>query len=174
MKNPANLTDSDKNTMPVDAVQPLQNVVVVPPQVQPPQHPAPQDNAILQLMVNPAFQMTVAERIGVNNIVNEFYRIYQNNFAPQIQQFQGHQGLERATYWICREIDTMLMVGNNYNGILNSDNLLRRIALVGSYGILPQPLNIVPFETLPFTTQMYLMNLTIFIVRYLSQHPAQA
>lgn len=155
------------------ADQPLQNAVIVPPQPQPPQQP-PQDNAVLQLMVNPTFQMTVAERIGVNNIVNEFHRIYQNNFAPQIQEFHGHQGLERATYWICREIDTMRQIGHSYQTILANDGLLRRIATTGSYGILPQPAMPVPFENLPFNTQMYLMNLTIFIVRYLSQHPAQA
>lgn len=156
--------------MPTPAAgEPLQNAVIVPPQGQP-----PQDNAVLQLMVNQNFQMTVAERIGVNNIVNEFFRVYQNNFAPQIQEFHGHQGLERATYWICREIDAMRMVGNNFNAILASESLLRRIAISGSYGILPQPAAIVPFENLPFSTQMYLMNLTIFTVRYLSQHPAQS
>jgi hypothetical protein len=154
----------------------LQNVVINPvPQQQQQDPQAPprpaQDNQVLNLLVNPAFQMNAAERIGINNIVNEFLRAYQNNFAPQINEFQGAQGLERATFWICREIDTMRMIGNSYNGMLASEPYLRRIATAGSYGILPQPVNVVAFENLPFATQMYLMNLTIFILRYLNNHP---
>ena len=170
MKEPFT-TDSDKNTMPTPATssnQPLQNAVIVPPAPQP-----PQDNQVLQLLVNPTFQMTTAERIGINNIVNEFHRVYQNNFAPQIQEFQGRQGLERASYLICREIDTMRMVGTPYNTILASENLLRRIATVGSYGIMAQPANIVPFENLPFGAQMILMNLTIFILRHFNNNAHQ-
>lgn len=166
MKNP-NATDADKNMNGGTAAgEPLQNAVIVPPVV-PPQ----QENQVLQLLVNPTFQMTTAERIGVNTLVNQFYQVYQNNFAPQIQEFQGRQGLERASYLICREIDTMRLLGNSYNTILASENLLRRISTVGSYGILAQPTAIVPFENLPFGAQMILMNLTIFILRYFNNHP---
>ncbi len=172
MKVPGS-SEPDKNTMPNPAAgEVLQNLVINPVPQQQQQDPQAlnrpaQENQVLNLVVHPPVQMTTAERIGINNIVNEFLRVYQNNFAPQINEFQGTQGLERATFWICREIDTMRMIGNNYNSILASEPSLRRIAVAGLNGVLP-------FENHPFTTQVFLMNLAIFILRYLNNNPPQA
>lgn len=178
MKNP-NSSEADKNIMPNPAgSEVLQNVVVNPQVSQATLDPQAlnrqvQDNQVLQLVVNPVFQMTAAESIGINNIVNDFLRIYQNNFAPQINQFQGNQGLVRATFLICREIDSMRMIGNSYNMIMASESLVRRIATSGSYGMLHASGNIVPFDNFPFETKTYLINLTLFIVRYLNTSAVQ-
>jgi len=151
------MTSDNINNMPPQGNEPLQNAVIQPPQQQ-------------QQM--PQIQMNVAERIGVTSIVNAFHQAYHNNFAPQLQEFNGLQGLERLIYFICRDIDTKLAMGYNYNTLAGSDALLRRIAMSASLGLVPQP-NIVPFENLPFNTQMFLMNLTVFVIRFLNRNPNQ-
>jgi hypothetical protein len=104
----------------------------------------------------------------VNNIVNEFQHVYQNNFAPQIQEVQGYQGLQRIVYIICRDIDTKRSLGYDYNTILQSDQHLRHIAFTASFGVSP---NVMAFDHLSFNLQMFLMNVVAFVVRYLARAP---
>ncbi len=160
-------TDTDKNTMASpQGNEPLQNLVVQPlaagaqnPAAAPP--PAAPNQPI---------QMTAAERIGLNNIINEFHHVYHNNFAPQIQEIQGFRGLERILFIVCRDIDTKRSLGYDYNQILQSDPLLRQIAASASFAVHP---NMMAFDHLSFNLQMFLMNIVVFVVRYLARNPNQ-
>jgi hypothetical protein len=170
-------SETDKNNMTTpQGNEPLQNRVIqpaaagagiqnpavapVPPQNVPPQAPG----------ANHPIQMTAAERIGLNNIINEFHHVYHNNFAPQIQEIQGFRGLERILYIMCRDIDTKRSLGHDYNAMLQSDQLLRHIAMSASFAVHP---NIMNFDQLSFNHQMFLMNLVVFVLRYLSRNPNQ-
>lgn len=158
-------TDSEKNMsnsipqtqpIPPPAGNPVENRIL---------HPIAQPPVPQQQQQQPLIQMTPAERMGINNLVNEFRRTYENNFAPLVAEFQDHQALETAIYWICREVDTLQRQGQNTTYILTSDVLMTRIATAASSSLRAG----VPFQNLPFMTQVFLMNLTIFVVRSLAR-----
>jgi hypothetical protein len=171
-------SESDKNNMRAPhGNEPLQNLVVQPvaagaqnPAAGAAPPPAPPPAPPQAPGGNQPIQMTAAERIGLNNIINEFHHAYHNNFAPQIQEIQGFRGLERILYIVCRDIDTKHSLGYDYNQILQSDPLLRHIAMSASFAIHP---NIATFDQLSFNLQMFLMNLVVFVLRYLARNPNQ-
>jgi hypothetical protein len=111
--------------------------------------------------------MTSAERIGINVMATEFRQNYQNNFAPILA---AHPPLETAIFWICREIDSLRLMGYQLNNILNSDNLMRRVATAAANGSRPPAEFPGPFDALPFNSQIFYMNLATFIVRYLGRN----
>lgn len=150
--------------------QPLQNMVVVPLQAQAQPNPAAGAGAPqAQAQQVPRIQMSVAERIGVNNIVNEFRQVYKENFGNALNGFEEGRSLEDCVFWICREVDSLLLLGHTYDTILSSDGLMRRVAVTASNGLRPRVEVPVPFENHPFHVQVFLMNLTIFVVRYLNR-----
>lgn len=160
-------SESSKNDMPTNQPQtnpagaePLQNLVIVPGAgaAAPPQ---PQQNLMPHL--------SNLQRIGLNNILNEFRQQFGHNFAPMIGDFQNTNSLEAAIYWICREIDNLILHGNAINNILNSDGHMRFLVMTGynrSRGFNEHWVN---FEALPFHTQNFLMNLSSFILHYLTR-----
>ncbi len=143
--------------------EPIENRVVQPvanPAARPQPQPQPQV---------PMIRMTSAERIGVKHIMNEFRRNYENNFAPIIAGFHDQQTLETSIYLICREVDSLTLIGQGFNNILNSDSLMRRIAIAASAGSHPPGELHVAFENIPFNHQMFYMNLAVFVVRFLAR-----
>ena len=133
---------------------------------------SPVENRILHPIAQPPqpqnqmpIYMTPAERIGINNLVNEFRRTYEANFAPLVGEFQDAQVLETAMYWICRDVDTLQRQGHNATYILTSDVLMARLAAAAASAVR----NGAIFQNLPFMTQVFFMNLTIFVVRSLSR-----
>ena len=159
--------EMDKNitTTTPQGNEPIQNRVIQPV-ANPAAQPQPQPQVQAQI---PAIRMTAAERIGVAHILNEFRRNYENNFAPIIAGFHDQQTLETGIYLICREVDSLSLIGHGFNNILNSDILMRRIAIVACSGSRPPGENQVPFENIPFNHQMFYMNLAVFVVRFLAR-----
>lgn len=155
--------ESNKNNMPgsPQGNEPLQNLVVVLGQ--------PNPAAAGLVAQNPQIQMSVAERIGVNNIVNEFRQAYRENFGNALHNFDEGRSLVDCVFWICREIDSLVLLGHAYTSILASDALMRRVAITAANGLRSLVEAPIPFENHPFHLQMFLMNLSIFVVRYLNR-----
>ena len=97
---------------------------------QPPQGNEPLQNQVIQPVANQPVPMYMnpAERVGINNLINEFRRNYEGNFAPMTAELQNLQNLEAAMYWICHEVDTLQRQGHNLSNILATDQLMTRIA----------------------------------------------
>lgn len=152
----------DKNSMPLPsqppiAGEPLLNLVIQPQNQQSPQERPQPVQAEPRLL-----QMSTAERIVVNNILNEFRRVYENNFAPQLATIQS---LDTSIFWILREIDGMRMMGQSITNMHDEKNCMRHLAAAGAR----QENQIQPFESLAFEIQMFFMNLSYFTVRYLQR-----
>lgn len=113
--------------------------------------------------------MNTAERMGVRHMAVEFRRTYEANFAPIFAEFQDPTILESAVYWICREVDSLVLQGHNLNNILTLDPLMRRLAAAGANASRPQGDISMVFEHLSFNTQMFYMNLTNFVIRFLNR-----
>jgi hypothetical protein len=110
-------------------------------------------------------RMNPAERIGVNAVYEQIIQNFENVYGPLIAPYDNRPTIMTAIYYSLREIDILQGLGHNIQNILVTENLIRRISTAGYSSCAHEPA--VPFEQLPFDLQMFFMNLSSYLVRYL-------
>ena len=138
-----------------------------------PNHPPGGDNNNLVNQIvnnNNPFQMPFmgnAERLGVQAAYDEFIRVVQQQYGPIAAPFNEPARLRLAILWALREIDSIQAFGVNLAGIQQSEQNMRRIASVAYRGGLNQ--NNAVLEQQPFDLNLFFMNLTAFLIRFLQR-----
>jgi hypothetical protein len=132
-----------------------------------PNHPpgAEAVNQIFQPIQMP--HMTNAEQLGVRSAYEEFQRVAVPQYGQIAVPFNDPQRLRIAILWALREIDSVQAFGLNLAGILQSEQYMRRIAAVAYRGAMGQ--NNVALENQPFDVNLFFMNLTGFLIRFLNR-----
>ena len=111
--------------------------------------------------------MNNAEQLGVRAAYDEFQRVVNQQYGPIAAPFNEAQRLRLAILWGLREIDSIQAFGVNLAGILQSEQYMRRIAAVAYRGAMNQ--NNAALENQPFDVNLFCMNLTGFLIRFLNR-----
>ncbi len=109
-----------------------------------------------------SLNMNSAEKLGVFMIYKQFQEDFVNAFGPIQNPFTNSESLQNTIYFMLREIDTLQNQGFLLNTIQQNHAYFQRIATSGCIGCQT-------FESQSFDTQLFLMNLTSFILRILRE-----
>lgn len=113
--------------------------------------------------------MNAAERIGVQAAFQEVQRAFEQFNGNLAVPYNQPNILKLAIYWALREIDSVQAFGVPLPNIALAENYVRRIATT-SFGGCQQPNpNQITFDRQPFEVQMFFMNLTGFLLRFLAR-----
>lgn len=104
--------------------------------------------------------MNSAEKLGILLIQKEFQHHFVNAFGPIPNPFSNTETLKKTIYFMLREMDTLQNQGFLFHTIQQNQTFFQRIANAGCVGCQS-------FESQTFDTQLFLMNLTSFLLKIL-------
>ena len=103
-----------------------------------------------------------AETAGIHFLYHEFMNHFAHSFGPLPNLFTNERTLKTSMYFMLREIDTLKNQGFLLNTLQQNVTYFQKIATAGCT-------ECQSFESQTFDTQLFLMNLTSFILRTLTR-----
>ena len=113
--------------------------------------------------------MNAAERLGIQAVFQEVHRAFEQFNGVLLAPYNQHPILKLAIYWALREIDSVQAFGVPLQNIALTEQYVRRIATTSFGGCQQANPNQIVFDRQPFEVQMFFMNLTGFLLRFLAR-----